>query len=642
MHAILNDMGADAPRLDADAEGGARSAELIAAITSHATFLFGSCATMVRSKLNVRKRGTDLAELKALVRAHGVLQNLIGFKQLCGGVESGLIEIVAGGRRLQVVAELIAEGDLPEDYQIPWLMVTPEEAVAISLAENQGRQDMHPADVFDAMLALADMGRSVDDIALSFGVAPLAVLRRLKLAKVAPRLLDLYRNDQADFDQMAALAVSDDHAAQEQVWDSLSGGRRWPHDLRRLLTAQRVNVQTDRVARYVGLQAFERAGGTVERDLFSDSGAGYTRDTVLLERLAIDKMDKRRAKLLKQGAHWVHTMPRADRALLAQYGRVRQSPAPLSAQQRSWAAAIEDRMAELARRIAAEAAGPARAGLQAECDELDAQRRAIDASRDMVPDPGDKAMAGAVLALDEDGSLLVLTDLIRPDDTPKMARAKAAPAAGAAQRPKALHSERLLLELSSQRTAALQAELMEQGELALRYLTYTLMCKLAPQGQGETLAKLGLSRPSLAEGARKCAAAEALALRRQQLLARLPAEGKADDWWPWFAAQPQHAVLEMLAYCVAASLDATQSRDDPHRGYAALALSLQLDMGKWWHPTARGYFDHLTKEAVVAVVGRAVSRAAAAPLEKLGKAAMAQAAERALADSGWLPDILLR
>jgi hypothetical protein len=37
---------------------------------------------------------------------------------------------------------------------------------------------------------------------------------------VAPRLFDLYRTGEINLDQLMALVVTDDHAAQERVWDS--------------------------------------------------------------------------------------------------------------------------------------------------------------------------------------------------------------------------------------------------------------------------------------------------------------------------------------------------------------------------------------------------------------------------------------
>src|SRR5213075_1710404 len=113
-----------------------------------------------------------------------------------------------------------------------------------------------------------------------------------------------------NFEHMMAFALVDDHVEQESAWDSLSKYNRSAYDLRRLLTAQKINTQSDRVARYVGVDSFEKAGGVVERDLFSDSSTGYIKDAGLLEKLAMDKLEKHAKKLQKEGAAWIEIMPR--------------------------------------------------------------------------------------------------------------------------------------------------------------------------------------------------------------------------------------------------------------------------------------------------------------------------------------------
>ena len=74
---------------------------------------------------------------------------------------------------------------------------------------------MHPADQFEAFAALVAEGRPIEDIAADFSVTPLVVQRRLKLANVSPRLMADYRADAVSLDQLMALAITDDHTAQE-------------------------------------------------------------------------------------------------------------------------------------------------------------------------------------------------------------------------------------------------------------------------------------------------------------------------------------------------------------------------------------------------------------------------------------------
>ncbi len=64
---------------------------------------------------------------------------------------------------------------------------------------------MHPADQFEAFAALVEEGRPIEDIAADFGVTPLVVQRRLKLANVSPRLMADYRAGAVTLEQLMAL-----------------------------------------------------------------------------------------------------------------------------------------------------------------------------------------------------------------------------------------------------------------------------------------------------------------------------------------------------------------------------------------------------------------------------------------------------
>ena len=97
--------------------------------------------------------------------------------------------------------------------------LTDSEALALhasartaSLAENMQREAMHPADQFEAFAALVAEGRPVEDIAADFGVTPLVVQRRLRLANVSPRLMADYRTDTVSLDQLIELIQRAEHA----------------------------------------------------------------------------------------------------------------------------------------------------------------------------------------------------------------------------------------------------------------------------------------------------------------------------------------------------------------------------------------------------------------------------------------------
>ena len=86
-----------------------------------------------------------------------------------------------------------------------------------SLAENMQRVALHPLDQFRAFASLRHKGRSNEEIAAAFFVTAQVVKQRLKLASVAPALLDIYAEDGMTLEQLMAFTVSADHARQVPV-----------------------------------------------------------------------------------------------------------------------------------------------------------------------------------------------------------------------------------------------------------------------------------------------------------------------------------------------------------------------------------------------------------------------------------------
>lgn len=186
------------------------------------------------SKRNVRKTsGMSITELAASILRVGLLQNLTVI--LCADGEH--YEVVAGGRRLAALKLLAKKKRIAKDYQVPCLLVPDASARIASLTEKVQREAMHPADQFEAFAALIDEGRPIEDIAADFGVTPLVVQRRLKLANVSSRLMADYRADAVSLDQLMALAITDDPAAQEAAFYDAPYWQRSPSALRERLGA---------------------------------------------------------------------------------------------------------------------------------------------------------------------------------------------------------------------------------------------------------------------------------------------------------------------------------------------------------------------------------------------------------------------
>lgn len=195
-------------------------------------------------------------------------------------------------------------------------VIEAEDAVEISLAENTVRQQMHPDDEYEAFKALADHGKGPEEIAARFGCSPMMVKQRLKLASVSPWLMEAYREGKLNLDQMIAFAVSDDHAAREQVWASLPNWDSSPRTIRSHLMASNVEA-SDRRVKFVGLKAYKKAGRHVLRDLFQPGHKGYLADPVILDRLVTEKLEREAGRIKAEGWQWVVITPISGRAMPA-------------------------------------------------------------------------------------------------------------------------------------------------------------------------------------------------------------------------------------------------------------------------------------------------------------------------------------
>ena len=170
---------------------------------------------LVPSPANVRKTYSTagIEGLAANIAAVGLLQNLQVQK-----ASNGKFEVVAGERRRRALNLRAKRKEIKKDEPIPCHVLTNEHAREVSLSENEMREAMHPADQFEAFKALIDTGHGPEEVAARFGVTAKTVQQRMKLEDVSPKLFELYRDGGIKLDQLMALTVSDDHAAQEAAW----------------------------------------------------------------------------------------------------------------------------------------------------------------------------------------------------------------------------------------------------------------------------------------------------------------------------------------------------------------------------------------------------------------------------------------
>ncbi len=608
---------------------------------------------------NVRKTPRmSIPELAASIQRVGLLQNLI----VIPATDGLHYEVVAGGRRLAALKLLAQKHRISKEWEVPCLLVGDGTARTASLTENVQREAMHPADQFEAFAALVAEGRPIEDIAADFSVTPLVVQRRLKLAKVSPRLMADYRADAVSLDQLMALAGTDDHAAQEAAYYDAPQWQRQPSHLRERLTEREIDAYRHPLVRFVGLDAYEAAGGGIRRDLFAEGDAGvYLTDAALLERLAQDKLAGIAAEVKAEGWAWVDAAPAATYADLHTFQRAPRERREPNKREAARIEKLQARMHELAEAVDAALDADDEEKADALQEEGEAVGEQLQALEDGLQDYGAnvKAAAGAIVTIDRNGEAVIHRGLMREAEAKALrtlerirqgfggegeaANDEEGEDGDDDRQPKAAAmSDRLAQKLSAHRTAALQIEVARHPQAALAAVVHG-MVQTVLQGShyGHDL-PLGVSlkvqdrlegmAPDLPESP------AAVALRELQQVAGEALPEDSAELFAVLLAKPQDELVRLLAVCVASTVDVVTPRATPHQRGAELAQAVGLDMAAWWKPTAEGYFKHVSKavilDAVAVFAPDSVTR-----LAKLKKADIASEAERLADGTGWMPAI---
>lgn len=599
------------------------------------------------SPRNARKTGgDDVADMAASIAAGGLLQNLV----VIDGPDD-FFEVIAGGRRLKAMQQLAKEGRLPQDLLtdgVPCRRLTDQEAIEASTAENTIRVPMHPADQFDAFKAMTDGGRSITDVAAHFSITETVVKQRLKLANVHPKLVKIYREDGMSLQQLQALAVTDDHKAQLDAWTKPKNSwEREAHALRQRLTAQEIR-STDPRVKFIGLEAYEAAGGAVRKDLFSTRDEAFLADGKLLDRLVAAKLEQVLEQVRAEGWAWVEFKAKLDYSGKAEY-----SPHPIEpthqvpgAEEKARIKAIEARRKAIEEQMvkleeAEDTDWQAHADLDHEDQQLAEEAENLANGCEIWPDVV-KAEAGALLVMDDAGGVAIFRGRLKPGQSIKAGKVAGQPKEAAKAKKPEL-SDALVHRLTAHRTLALQAALATNPDVALREVVCILV-ENAERGMdvgGASAVKLSLSRPSIpdAPDLKKCPASVALqvALKRWRE-AGLPTTAAARR--KWIYAQPVATLHGLLALAAAYSVDAVHGKNSPAPAADALADALKLDMAAWWQPTADTYLGAVPKALAIEAVAEACGKEAAAGLANLKSAAVVAEAGKKLAGTGWLPKIL--
>ncbi len=377
---------------------------------------------------NVRKtpaHESAQAQLAASIRAHGLLENLVARADGSDDDGNERFAVVAGGRRLAALKALAGDGALDADHPVPCRIAPNGHGGELSLAENVVRIAMHPADQVVAFSALADHGVSVAAIAARFGISERIVEQRLRLGNAAPELLDAYRDEAIGLETLKAFAVTADRERQLAVWEQVSaqdyGPSAW--QVKRLLTEERMPASAA-LARFVGVDAYEAAGGAVMRDLFADEHENgvWLEAPALLNELALTKLTAA-ADELSTRWKWAEAHLEVDRSAAARYGRVHPRPGAPTDEESTEIDQLRTRHDVLVNLDEDEWTDELDGEADAIVERLDAIEQAVKARAQFRRE--DIAIAGCIATVGRDGTLQVIQGLVKPEDMPKPIAAQA-------------------------------------------------------------------------------------------------------------------------------------------------------------------------------------------------------------------------
>jgi len=533
---------------------------------------------------------------------------------------------------------------------------------------------------------LREQGKSEEDIAAIFFVSVNVVTQRLRLAAVSLKLLDVYADDCMSLEQLMAFSVTADHIRQEQVWETINkSGYVEPYQIRRLLTERAVRA-SDKRARFVGLPAYEAAGGNVLRDLFEEDGGGWLEDVTLLERLVADKLRTEAETVAAEGWKWL------DVAASFPYGhdhghrRLQGTPTDLTSDEQASFDALQAEYDALQAKY--DDADELPDEVDARLGELEEALEAF-ANRPDVFKPAEIIHAGAFVSIDGEGGLQVERGYVRREDEAAFVAATTEPhpeaSAAASVADAANHGvppvqratitvagqvgadeeddddairpllDRLVTELTAHRTLALRDSVACHPQVAMTALLHKLCVDAFYQTYTPGCLEAGVRHvqlPGQTPDLKESVSAKSIADRHAAWNADLPTDEQA--LWDWLAVLDDASRLALLAHCVSFGVNALFEKVDRYSGGHGvtanglqrrldqadrLARAVNLDMAEvGWRPTVDNYLGRVTKNRILEAVREAKGEAAVQLIDHLKKTEMAKEAERLLADTRWLPE----
>ncbi|EAP6374906.1 ParB/RepB/Spo0J family partition protein [Salmonella enterica subsp. enterica serovar Enteritidis] len=590
-------------------------------------------SALVKSPQNVRivpYSAESVRELADSIKGIGLLQNLV-----VHALPDGLYGVAAGGRRLAAMNLLATENTIHPDWPVRVKVVPDNLATAASLTENGQHLEMHPAEQIAGFRAMAAEGKTPAQTGDLLGYSPRHVQRMLKLAGLAPVILEALAADKITTEHCQVLALEDNPDRQVQVYEAAcrEGWNNKPEVrvIRNLITDSQVSTLNNSKYTFVGEKAF--SGDEIRADLFSDEQGGFV-DKLALDTALLEKLQWV-AECLKEAEGWAWCAGRMEP--VSRYGedtevyRIQDEPDAVYTEQE------QQRLDELQELYDENQTA------SDETDTMESEIEAIECAAQLRAWTLEMRAQSGVVVSWRHGEICVQRGVSLREQSETEDEPDQVPVYERQPEPVDEISVPLLTRMCAERTLSVQAALMQQPEKSLALLAWTLCLNVFSSGAYNRPAQISLNckHYSLTKDAPPGESGVAFVTLSQEgkRLETLLPEGWTQDFTTFFTLSAKD-LTALLSFCTACSLDGMQMRGaggTTRSPLDKLEIALAFHLRDWWQPTKADFFTGLKKPQIIAALNEAGLTGAARDAEKMKKGDAAELAEDKMRDNRWVP-----
>ncbi|WP_424196649.1 ParB/RepB/Spo0J family partition protein (plasmid) [Ampullimonas aquatilis] len=555
---------------------------------------------LVLSEKNVRKKYHDdsIKRLAELIFQHGLLHPLFVTAEI--HQEKKMYGVVAGGRRLAALQFLHSQGKISNSYKVECKIVSSLDGIEVSILENSGRLEMHPVEEFRAFARMVQEGKSVEDISAKFGVSPIVVSRRLRLAKVSPKLLDLSLTDKLSLDRLIAFAIVDDHQLQEQAYQAVCNSiNNSAQTIRRYLMRDSLPI-SDRKVKFVGIEAYLEAGGHIINDLFSDAGDGYIQEVALLNTL-IEKKFAEIESSLSSIAWFSGQADMQEYELRQHFIAIECELSEPNELQATMLKKFQSEYDQLEKKIE-EVDYEYNQVHEEQMDVLQEQIESIHSQLKVIPERY-REVAGAVAIINQAGEANVLMGMVKREDYKKLNQIEKAQEKELS--PTTGHSAKLNRNITGQQTAILQNLVALRPHIALPLLVSHLLAKHFQHHCSKSIFQLNVVHTRLEHDVPNIEETTAFIEYQRLVEGVIPsylANSTQAEVIAWCISQEVEKLLQVLAVCISATINVISEKDEKPFVAELIERVTPIDYPAFWQPTAANYLDMVSKGTMLDLV----------------------------------------